>query len=298
MKCSAIVDHYKKHFKPENYGYANAIKAGPLRLTGQRLAVEIPPVSFSEPFTAFSCDSASGLIAQELTRAGITCGIAKLNLPVIADNEQGSIVHKICLANEDNHTFIIGLATPLDQFLGLYPFKELATVSWTLRGLDRQAVNPFVTRPNAVVQEIPSWDLGGIDPMIKPLLAKTIGRNLGLVELGLGLQQRTFYVALVARIISLDSTRSSAVLEWNQNTYLALPLRHLQEIAKGIEHFGADRQSLLRGLKDNNWSFSEEITNPVLRESGEALINEAWPTITAFFAQLPVAEIVQLGKMV
>lgn len=292
-KINSIIERYQDRFRPENYGYAHAIENGRLKVAGTRLAVENPPLSFARPLTSFSCDSASALITRELTREGLTACIVTLDLPVAPAETAGTIIHKVCLAVEDERSYIVGLAAPLDQFLGLFPFKKLEEAPWILKRLEQQGINPFVQSPDADILELPAWDLSGIDPMVKPLNARVIGPDkFGLIELGLGLARQRLYVVLVKRILSFDCNRSSAVLEWNEDNYLCLPLEHLRPIAEGIVRSAADPQNILRGLADKNWAFREERkTNAALRDQGQALLTEAWPAVAAFFTKLPIEDI-------
>ena len=284
----------QSRFLPQNYGYAGAISAGSLEVEKGRLVLRTPEISLHHPLPFYTCDSASHFAARELTRLDIQTGLIDLNIPISPADENGSIGHKVCLAYEAPNDYVIGLASPIDKFLGTHPFTLNNQVPWIANYFSSSmAVNPFHRSPNARIIEEPSWQLHGIDPLIRPLMAKNLADGrLAIAEMGLGSMQGYLFFVLVARIMRFDSGSKSAVIEWNDNLYLQLPVSDLVQIRNWVCRL-QNRPPAVRELLDRLELIKHEnrVLNHNLNHPGRELLSEAWLIVIEFLSKLPAGDI-------
>jgi len=257
------------------------------------LVIKTPALSLDATLPFYSCDSASNFVARELTREGILAAKACLNIPIVPVEENGMLGHKVCLASEGKENYVVGLASPIDSFLGLFPCTRLDEAAWLMAYFTGETTNPFHRSPEAQIFEQPAWQLNGIDTMVKPLLAKNLADGrIAIAELGLGSVTGMFYLALVARIMRLDSKLKSAIIEWNSNLYLQMPAKDLVRIrdkVSKLESRPLAALELFNGLQRVH--LDKRIPNTLLRDQGKALMNEAWPSVVEFLAKLPAEDL-------
>ncbi|HTY12827.1 MAG TPA: hypothetical protein VMD02_01420 [Candidatus Omnitrophota bacterium] len=289
---AAVAEHLQGKFLPQNYGYANAIHDGLIKLENDRLTVKTPSLSIDQPLPFYTCDSASHFAARELMSLGIGSAVVELNIPLLPPGENGTLGHKVCLAVENERDYVVGLATPIDRFLGINPSASLNEAPW----LDRYfsvATNPFKHGFESRIFEHPFWRLRGIDTMVRPLAAENLpdGR-LALAELGIGSAHDYLYMALVARILRFDPASYGAEVQWNDNVYLKLPLTELEMIKNYVAQI-ADNPAAARELlyKLDAVSYEHIIFNTSLDQQGRNLISRGWSSVVEFLSKLPALDI-------
>ncbi len=280
-------------FLPQNYGYAGAIRTGKIMVENGRLVIKTPQLSLHAPLPFYTCDSASSFAARELTKRDIQAATIELNIPINPVEENGTIGHKVCLASEAGETYVIGLASPIDKFLGLFPYARMAQSSWLMNYFNGQAGNPFHRSPGAEIFEQPSWKLSGIAPLVRPLAAKNLADGrLAVAELGLGSISGLFYLALITRLMRFDDQSKSAIIEWNDNLYLKLPVNDLlwiKDKISGLKKHPLEVIEMLDRLQMVD--FESRIPDASLRDQGRDFKSEAWQIVVEFLNKLPVAGI-------
>ena len=292
-RTAEIAGRLQSGFLPQNYGYAGAIRSGNIAVEKGRLVIKTPPLSLDAPLPFYTCDSASNFAARELTRQNIQAATVELNIPISPVEENGAIGHKVCLANDASGAYVVGLASPIDKFLGLFPCARLEEAAWIMAHFNGVAGNPFHYFPEAQISEQPAWKLNGVDPLIRPILAKNAANGrLAIAEMGLGSISGIFLLALVARIMRFDSKSKSAVVEWNDNLYVKLPVNDLVRIGYQIGRLKSRPRALLE-LLDRLQLVDHEnrIPNAALSSQGQALISEAWTSVVEFLSKLPAGDI-------
>jgi hypothetical protein len=295
-RTAEIAARLQARFTPQNYGYAGAIRTGQIIVENDQLVIKTPQLTLQAPLPFYTCDSASNFAARELTRQNIQAATVQLNIPV-SPKEHGAIGHKVCLASEGKEDYVVGLASPIDSFLGFFPLARLEEAYWIMTYLNGVSGNPFHRSPDAQIFEHPEWILNGFDPRIRPLLAKNLADGrLATAEMGMALGMNSnsgyFFLILVANIMRFDSNSKSAVIEWNDNLYLKLPVDSLVQIRDYSNEFKShpgmafEHLHWLKLLEQEN-----RILNPTLNSQGQALVIEAWPSVVEFLAKLPAEDI-------
>jgi len=295
-QVNQVVDLLRSRLKPQAYGYAGAIKKGQLSLEQRQLTLKTPALRLDRDLPFYTCDSASALITRELTALDIEAVVIELAIPIHPQEDCGSVVHKVCLAKGEHEALIIGLAQPLDQLLGFYPHTSFKQASWIFNHFTGQAYNPFLLAPHAEIEERPSWNLSGVDPLIKPLAAQVSNNGtLNLVELAVGMVQNTLLLATVARVLHFDPASHRTFSQWNTNIYFELPITDLSEI---INELTASRPDLITSLgflrATGLGNVEVRQPNDQLAKQGLAFLQSTWPSVVQFITKLPQAELQQL----
>ncbi|HTY12826.1 MAG TPA: hypothetical protein VMD02_01415 [Candidatus Omnitrophota bacterium] len=293
----SIANQMQGKFLPQNYGYANAIRTGYLEADNGRLTIKTVSLTPDKPLPFYTCDSASHFAALELQKEGIRASIADIAIPIHPVQDYGNFTHKLCLAHDGDQSFMMGLATPVDRFLGINPCALVDDVPWAKYHLN-SVIKASPSLLNARIYEHPSWNLMGIDVMIRPLLAANLpdGR-LAIADIGMGSSHGIFYLMLVARIMRFDPDAPKITVEWNDNLFLRFPVNDLPLIRNTVSRLKSDPTAARDALR--KFGFIETENHIVQYRSddpGNELIAQAWPSMVEFIAKLPAGDIQkQLG---
>jgi hypothetical protein len=298
-RVPGIVTRCQARFRPENFGYANAIKSGSLRIEDGMLELMTVPMPLQSPPEYFGYSGASMSVVKELTKEGVSSMALEIKLPVEGREREEAILHSICIAEEGVERFVIGLTPPLDDLLGIYPFERFEAVNW-LRNYkgDMLGENPFRSSPDAEIWEIPAWNIGEPDTKTKPLMARIVrGNMLGIAELGLGVANGQFCALLVSRILAFDPCNCVLISEWENDLGLFLPQNRWDFHALDLSLSGDRRVEIFPDLEVSRLASSKIRKRAAWREKeGARLLFAVWPTVAEFFGKLPVADIQGLAS--
>ena len=296
MSIAEFAGRLQSKFRTQNYGYAGAIRTGQIVVENDLLVIKTPALSLDAPFPFYTCDSASSFATRELTRQGLQAATLQINIPRLPAGHS-TLGHRVCLARNESGLYILGLATPIDKFLGLFPLVRMEEASWIMAHFEGDASNPFHRSPNAEIFEQPEWKLNGFDPRIRPLLAanQADGR-LASVEMGLSLYRDAnasyLFLIIVASIMRFDNNSKSVVIDWNDNLYLKLPVNDLPRLRDHLKAAKSRPMSLMTELDQLQMLARENmVPDPALSRRGQSLIIEAWPNVVEFLMKLPAEEI-------
>lgn len=294
-----IATNLRRYFPLENYGYANAIQQGRLRVDGagqnRRLTLDNPSIPYpsSIPFPFFTCDPASTVVLYEL---GLPSQKVEVYIPYIApeQNRQGEfLIHKMVVAREGTTRYIIGM-TPYDFLLGIDPLLEVPSEG-RFAPLSRCLLQHNSLAGSLYIKEEPAWLLQGLDPQIKPLRANFIdlegfGFRLFSSDLGAGIEQGSFYIASVNRQVRFENW--NLIIEREVLFCLFLPLGRLSWVIGKINEYAENHSAARRFLYGNKLlAGGEEIFNHRNLDDFQQFIFDIWPIISTFITKLPVGQL-------
>lgn len=301
-RIATITAKLQSRFKPENYGYAKAIKSGTITVNSSRLSVTSPSLSCdsSAPLPSYHCGTAARLAHRMFQLAGIDSHQASLSIPInngISKTEDHPIFgHGVCMVSDNGQEKIIDLTSPLNQFFGLT--KATSTFPVAINSMV-ETMNPAITALTHFTEST-HFDLDDANescPELAPLSARLIDPEiLGVSFFQVARVEKSLRMHVNLKILIFDAPRRLLGALWDSDILIGLPLTKDFDKALGVVRRYSDTANpVISAVSDNRMGGYQEKEFPFkderLRPLSFVLLNEAWPAIVQFFEKVPVADI-------
>lgn len=291
---AALARKHIRYFPAKRYGYAGAIETGKVVVEKGRLAIETPPLSLSNlPF--FSCRSASALMARVLRNEGFQCAPEEISIPILPKGADGQISHQVCLGQERDGAFFVGL-TPYDKLIGTFPYKKRSLPIGF--DLDFMWASPSPAslssdkKEEPLLYDTPTWPIPGFNNSTVALFAHEEQNQLRFCSLGIAAKPGTLNILLVAQIMERDKRMFSLSGKWAGSILIETPSHNIPDLIGTVSKPSAYPQHSFEGLlKKGQASFFPLRENESLAHEGFGLFIEAWPYVVTFIKKLPVEAI-------
>lgn len=286
LKIGEVVSRLRPRFKPENYGYNNALSQSKIFFAEKELIVCPPPLSATGngllPY--FTCGTAARLAIKQCQQAGLEASEITIDLPI--DNgtreKPATLGHVLCRSERT----VIDLTTPFAAFLGLKEPTSSFPYPISTEG--------FLWNKISLEQKV-SFNLFQESDLI-PLAASLLNeQTLAIAHYGVQFlpenQRLVFYLDL--KVLAREQKQLSAKQLWNAKVLVGVPVNNYPAALSRLFYHAAQPEPARSAIGDKGLVYYEEMEfpykNEAYREPTLALFNKVWTAVTAFFAKVPEA---------
>lgn len=290
LKIGEVVSRLRPRFKPENYGYNNAMEQSKLFFGTNELVVCPPPITVTskEPLPYFTCGTATRLAIKHCQQAGLEASEITIDIPIDkGTSETPSIIGHVLGKTEQA---VIGLTSPIDAFLGL---NELTS---SLLYPIRSELHPWG------FADLPPPDKGHSFNLFQesnlfPLAASLLDKNtLAIAHYSIQFipenNRLVFYLDF--KVLFREHNQTVAKQLWNAKVLVGVPVNNYPDALNRLLYYSAQPEPARSALNDKGLVYYEEMEFPFknddFRTPTLGLFNKVWPAVTVFFLKVPEAD--------